>query len=101
MDTKPPPPAPSPSVSRLLDDHRTCACGARSERRRSRCRKCRARVTWHHRHQRPARLDRQADTRALRYARSTAAVPAARMLAQLIPSTESIEAVATPPGGEH
>lgn len=101
MDTKPAPRAPSLKVSRLLDEHRTCACGARSERRRSRCRKCRARVTWHHRHQRPARLDRRADVRARRYARSTAAAPAIRLLAQLILSADSIDAGATPPGGEH
>jgi hypothetical protein len=101
MDTKPLHKIPSTSVSGLLDDHCTCSCGARSERRRSRCRKCRARVTWHHRHQRPARLDRRADARARRYARSTAAAPAVRLLGQFIPGVDSIDAGATPQGGEH
>lgn len=57
MDTKPP--NQSPRISRLLDDFRTCRCGARAERRYGRCRKCRARAFWRRRHQRPTQVVRR------------------------------------------
>jgi hypothetical protein len=73
-----------PELSRLLDD-RTCTCGARAERRRRRCAKCRARAAWRHHHERPAATRRPLDRVARRRAASSSMLVLAIWL--LYPST--------------
>ncbi len=103
MDTNPPP--QNPGISRLLDDHRTCPCGAHAESRPGRCRKCQARAAWRRRHQRPIRLTRRAAARARRRVARLVALALAISLRAAFPPAQTTAGSASlgpaVPGGEH